>query len=73
MDGISPRFVINRISTSLIKPDMHCINPIDVLRALKTVWSSRASSKKIDRECYTNLMPMRGANTMRLPAPMSAE
>src|SRR5262245_40209615 len=30
MDGISPRFVINRISTSLIKPDTRCINPASI-------------------------------------------
>src|SRR5207302_862677 len=35
MDGISPRFIINRVSASLIKPDTRCINPIDVLRAKK--------------------------------------
>ena len=35
MDGISPRFVINRISSSLIRPNTRCINPIDVLRVLK--------------------------------------
>src|SRR6266581_170322 len=33
MDGISPRFIINRISTSLIKPDTRCINPTDVQKA----------------------------------------
>ena len=46
MDGISPRFIINRVSTSLIKPDTRCINPIDVLRRSRTVLSSKASSKK---------------------------
>lgn len=35
MDGISPRFIINRISSSLIKPGITCINPIDALRAVK--------------------------------------
>ena len=34
MEGISPRFIINRIAVSLIKPDTRCINPIDVLRAI---------------------------------------
>ena len=56
MDGISPRFVINRISTSLIKPDMHCINPIDVLRALKDGVEQQSQFKKVDRECYANLI-----------------
>src|SRR5437899_1669643 len=29
MDGITPRFIINRVSTSLIRPETRCINPID--------------------------------------------
>lgn len=35
MDGISPRFIINRLSTSMIRPNVKCINPIDALRAIK--------------------------------------
>ena len=35
MDGLSPRFIINRISAALIKEGAVCINPIDILRALK--------------------------------------
>jgi serine protein kinase len=56
MDGISPRFVINRISTSLIKPDTRCINPIDVLRALKDGIEQQSQFKKADRERYANLI-----------------
>ena len=56
MDGISPRFVINRISTSLIKPDTRCINPIDVLRALKDGIEQQSQFKKVDRERYANLI-----------------
>ena len=56
MDGISPRFVINRISTSLIKPDTGCINPIDVLRALKDGVEQQSQFKKAERERYINLI-----------------
>jgi len=56
MDGISPRFIINRISTSLIKPDTRCINPIDVLRALKDGIEQQSQFKKADRERYANLI-----------------
>jgi serine protein kinase len=56
MDGISPRFIINRISTSLIKPDTRCINPIDVLRAIKEGVEHLSQLKKADRERYTNLI-----------------
>jgi len=56
MDGISPRFIINRISTSLIKPDTRCINPIDVLRAIKEGIELQGQLKKADRERYNNLI-----------------
>src|SRR4030095_10106085 len=56
MDGISPRFIINRISTSLIRPDTRCINPIDVLRALKEGVEQQSHFKKADRERYVHLI-----------------
>ncbi|MGH2354368.1 MAG: PrkA family serine protein kinase, partial [Chloroflexota bacterium] len=33
MDGISPRYVINRLSGALVRDGTTCINPIDALRA----------------------------------------
>jgi len=56
MDGISPRFIINRVSAPLIKPDTRCINPIDVLRALKDGIEQQSQFKKADRERYANLI-----------------
>src|SRR5262244_1711461 len=56
MDGISPRFIINRISSSLIKPDTRCINPIDILRALKDGLEGQGQFKKADRERYHQLI-----------------
>ena len=56
MDGISPRFVINRISSSLIQPDTRCINPIDVLRAIKDGVDSQGQFKQADRESYHQLI-----------------
>jgi serine protein kinase len=56
MDGISPRFVINRISSSLIRPNTKCINPIDVLRALKDGFDTHGSFKREDRERFDNLI-----------------
>jgi len=35
MDGISPRYVINALSTALVRDGVGCINPIDALRALR--------------------------------------
>ena len=56
MDGISPRFIINRISSSLIKPGRHCINPIDMLRSIKEGIESQGHFKKADRERYSQLI-----------------
>lgn len=56
MDGISPRFIINRISASLIKPGVCCINPIDALRAIKEGLEQSSALTKEDREHYTNLL-----------------
>ena len=41
MDGISPRYVINRLSNALIKQNVTCINPIDALRGVAR-WAGSA-------------------------------
>jgi serine protein kinase len=56
MDGISPRFVINRISSSLIRPNTRCINPIDMLRALKDGFDTQGTFKREDREKFDHLI-----------------
>ena len=35
MDGVSPRFITNALSTAIARPGTVCLNPIDALRALK--------------------------------------
>jgi len=35
MQGVSPRFVINRISSALVRNGRSCVNAIDVLRSLR--------------------------------------
>ncbi|GAB4457553.1 MAG: PrkA family serine protein kinase [Armatimonadaceae bacterium] len=35
MNGISPRFVMNRLSAALVRGGKACINPIDALRSLR--------------------------------------
>ena len=35
MDGISPRYIINRLSSALVREGITCINPIDALRAIR--------------------------------------
>ncbi|MFP7494901.1 PrkA family serine protein kinase [Terribacillus saccharophilus] len=54
MSGIDPRYVINRISSTIIKKEMRSINALDVLRSLKDGLSSHASISKDDRERYLN-------------------
>ena len=40
MSGIDPRYVINRISSALIKQDLQCINALDMPRAIRMGWIS---------------------------------
>ncbi|HXH11964.1 MAG TPA: protein prkA, partial [Alphaproteobacteria bacterium] len=56
MDGISPRFVINRISSSLIRPQTTCINPIDILRAIKEGFETHGAFRREDREQFDHLI-----------------
>ena len=50
MSGIDPRYVINRISSALIRDDVSCINALDVLRALKDGLDQHPSITKEERE-----------------------
>jgi serine protein kinase len=56
MDGISPRYVINRLSNALVKPNVTCINPIDALRALKDGLDQHTSISREERERYLNFI-----------------
>lgn len=54
MSGVDPRYVINRISSALIRHDLQCINALDVLRALKEGMDQHASITKEEREHNLN-------------------
>ncbi|TNJ63499.1 PrkA family serine protein kinase [Paenibacillus hemerocallicola] len=54
MSGIDPRYVINRISSALIRQDLQCINALDVLRAIKDGLDQHPSITKDERERYLN-------------------
>jgi len=56
MTGIDPRYVINRISSALIRKDVRCINALDVLRALKDGLDQHPSITKEERERYLNFI-----------------
>ncbi|MBD7966921.1 PrkA family serine protein kinase [Paenibacillus gallinarum] len=56
MTGIDPRYVINRISSALIKQNLECINALDILRAIKDGLDQHASITKEEREKYLNFI-----------------
>lgn len=56
MSGIDPRYVINRISSALIRRDTPCINALDVLRAIKDGLDQHASISKEGRERLLNFI-----------------
>ncbi len=56
MTGIDPRYVINRISSALIRQNLKFITALDVLRALKDGLDQHASITKEERERYLNFI-----------------
>ena len=56
MDGISPRYVINRLSNAVVKDDAACVNPIDALRALKDGFEQHTAITREERERLLNLL-----------------
>ena len=56
MDGISPRYIINRLSSALVRDGVICINPIDALRAIKDGFEQHTGISSDQRERYLNLI-----------------
>jgi len=56
MDGISPRYIINRLSTALVRDGVTCINPIDALRAIKDGFEQHTGISADQRDKYLNLI-----------------
>ncbi len=56
MHGIDPRYVINRISSAIIRKEIPSINALDVLRSLKEGLDQHASISKEDKERYMNFI-----------------
>ncbi len=54
MNGIDPRYVINRISSAIIRKEVSSINALDVLRSLKDGLDQHASISQADRDKYMN-------------------
>lgn len=58
MTGVDPRYVINRISTALIKTDTKCINALDILRALKDGLDQHPSITKEEKDRLINFIAL---------------
>ncbi|MCK0470424.1 PrkA family serine protein kinase [Halalkalibacter sp. APA_J-10(15)] len=56
MAGIDPRYVINRISSAIIRKQLTSINALDVLRSIKEGLNEHASITKEDRERYMDFI-----------------
>ncbi|MGG2430775.1 serine/threonine protein kinase PrkA [Bacillus velezensis] len=56
MSGIDPRYVINRISSTIIRKNMESINSLDVLRSLKEGLDQHPSISAEDKERYKNFI-----------------
>lgn len=51
MGGVSPRYIINRISSSLAQENTDCITPIDVIRSIRDGFASnpKLDTKEVER------------------------
>ncbi len=56
MDGISPRYIINRLSSALVRENVTCINAIDALRALKDGLDQHTGITRDQREQYLDFI-----------------
>ncbi|MDP2660256.1 MAG: protein prkA [Dehalococcoidia bacterium] len=59
MDGLSPRYIINRLSSAVVREmrgGVNCINPIDALRALREGFEQHASINAEEKERLLNLI-----------------
>lgn len=56
MDGISPRYVINRLSSALVRDGVKCINAIDALRSLRDGLGQHTSINRDQHEQLLNLI-----------------
>ncbi|MBI4468821.1 MAG: protein prkA, partial [Acidobacteria bacterium] len=54
MDGISPRYIINRLSGALVRTGLTCVTPIDALRAIRDGFEQHSGISASDRERYLN-------------------
>jgi serine protein kinase len=58
MFGISPRYVINRLSNALVQESKKYITPIDALRTIRDGFDQHTGITTEERERYTNLITL---------------
>ncbi|QKS70644.1 PrkA family serine protein kinase [Paenalkalicoccus suaedae] len=58
MSGIDPRYVINRISSAIIRNNLTSIHALDILRSLKDGLNQHASIKEEDKEDYLQFITL---------------
>lgn len=58
MTGVDPRYVVNRLSSVLIRSETGCVNALDVLRALKDGLDQHPSIGREERERYLNIISL---------------
>ncbi|WP_096201626.1 PrkA family serine protein kinase [Bacillus sp. FJAT-45350] len=56
MEGIDPRYVINRISSAIIRKQLTSISALDVLRSIKEGLDHHASISKEDKDRYMDFI-----------------
>jgi serine protein kinase len=56
MDGISPRYIINCLSSALARDGATCLNPIDGLRAMRDGLGQHPGLGREEREQFLNLI-----------------
>jgi serine protein kinase len=56
MEGVSPRYIINRISSALAKENSYCITPIDVIRSIREGFKSNPKLDKKEIERLDNIL-----------------
>lgn len=58
MFGISPRYIINRLSSALVQESKKYITPIDALRAIRDGFDQHTGITPEERERYLNLLTL---------------
>jgi len=57
MNGVSPRFIINALNVALgMKEEKNCINPIDIIRALRQNFDHHIGISDEDKSRYLNIL-----------------